>query len=1247
MYFLLLFILCSFNLHAAGLSFEDRIAGQKAIESVYWKHRLWPAENKNPKPGFEEAVSGDLILSKVDDALRKSGALEEMWKRPLLASQLQAEMDRIVKETKDPRMLQDLFDALGNNPERIAECLARPILADRLIRNWYAYDQRFHGELRSRVEKEISTANSLNLRSLSGEYHEMIWKRSDSVGGDVNVNGEEWNALIQKVSDVFQQVPKGPGLRLPINQISKLQENESEFYVTTILEKSDDAIKIGSMRWEKTSFRKWWSESKSKFQLKSIAKSYTYKLPENIRDGGSCNGEWSRTPSPPVTARLWHSAVWTGTEMIVWGGSWTSYLKDGFKYNPATDVWTPTTLVGAPAVRRMHSAVWTGSEMIIWGGEGCVDENQCFPSDLNDGGRYNPTNDSWLPISSSNAPPGTHFATSVWTGSQMIIWGGIDQNNTPWRYDPAQDLWSAGTTVDAPAGAAANVAVWTGSQMIIWGGSPFPTGKRYNPQTDNWTSMSTLNAPPSAAWPSGIWTGTEMIVWGGSANGVIQNSGGRYNPATDSWNQTNLNNAPIARYSHTAVWTGTKMIVWGGLSDATFPSVIFNDGGIYNPNNDSWTSVNLENAPSKRFVHTAVWSGNEMIIFGGLNGNNTGSRYNPSTDSWVATSTSGVPVGRWIHTAVWTGTEMIVWGGNNLNFDLNSGGTYNPGTNAWSILDDVELLEPRSRHTAVWTGTEMIVWGGSSEGLSQNDGARFNPLTMQWSVTSNTNAPETRYFHTAIWTGSKMIIWGGEFCLTQPTCPSDNALQTGGSYDPITDQWWPTSLTNVPAKRGQHSAIWTGTEMIIWGGDNVLNGLLNSGSRYNPFTDTWNDITSINAPETRKEQTSVWTGDKMIVWGGIDGNDELNTGGVYDPASDSWTNTTLINAPAERYGQRGIWTGDRMIVWGGWNSTTGSLDTGGEYDVLGDSWSPTSTVNPPPPAYFHTAVWTGTHMIVWGGWFQFTEGGLYCTNPSAVLVNPDSYTTEENQTLFVAAPGVLENDTDASGDPLSAVLVTSTSHGILTFNSDGSFQYVPDLDFSGTDSFEYYATDGNQNSYTTTVTLTINSSCLYCDDFEDGVLDSNWTYKRTWNEAAGSLNGDGTAKKAIAIASPVFNGCTNCTADFVVQSSGGSLSKVWMYSWYVDKKNSIELMMKEDKDKWILRDRFNGVVVSKFKASQQIIPNVIYNVRMSYDGNQIQVFVNDFQNAIITFVPAHTISPGTIGLKVVNTDVSLQSISVY
>ena len=63
------------------------------------------------------------------------------------------------------------------------------------------------------------------------------------------------------------------------------------------------------------------------------------------------------------------TAVWTGTEMIIWGGVFdTTGASAGGRYNPATDSWTPTSTINAPSGREDHTAVWTGTEMIVWGG---------------------------------------------------------------------------------------------------------------------------------------------------------------------------------------------------------------------------------------------------------------------------------------------------------------------------------------------------------------------------------------------------------------------------------------------------------------------------------------------------------------------------------------------------------------------------------------------------------------------------------------------------------------------------------------------------------------------------------------------------------------------------------------------------------------------------------------------------------------------------------------------------------------
>src|SRR5438045_4032150 len=97
------------------------------------------------------------LEKKVEDYLRNSQALEDYWQRPITADQLQAEMDRMAQHSKQPEVLEELFEALGNDPFVIAECLARPALSERLLTNWYAYDQRVHGDLKQRAEADLQS----------------------------------------------------------------------------------------------------------------------------------------------------------------------------------------------------------------------------------------------------------------------------------------------------------------------------------------------------------------------------------------------------------------------------------------------------------------------------------------------------------------------------------------------------------------------------------------------------------------------------------------------------------------------------------------------------------------------------------------------------------------------------------------------------------------------------------------------------------------------------------------------------------------------------------------------------------------------------------------------------------------------------------------------------------------------------------------------------------------------------------
>ena len=999
------------------LTFAERVAYQRAIEDVYWRHRIWPKERPDPKPALDAVMSQTQLEKKVADYLRNSQALEDYWQRPITAEQLQAEMDRIARYTKQPEVLRELFDALGNDPFVIAECLARPALAERLLTNWYAYDQRIHGELKQRAETDLLAHPTIEqLKQTSGKYSEIELVKNDSAHEEANrstkqavkLNSREWDENIERLASQFHsQKIVGQGRRLPGEELAAgagalqraaphvgttsrdawsqiktgvltpLQEDRDHYYASAVVNNTDDHLKLATVSWPKEPLESWLSRAQSQVPKAMLAAGAGYTLSKILQGSGECMDDtWTATAGPPV-ARSRHTAVWTGSEMIIWGGYYVGVygVNTGGRYNPSTDSWTATSTVNAPDGRSSHTAVWTGTEMIVWGGTGSG-------VNFNTGGRYYPTTDSWTATGTANAPSARSLHTATLTGSEMIVWGGYNgvQLDTGGRYNPNTDSWTATGTLNAPSARDYHTAVWTGSEMIVWGGhyglnDVLNTGGRYNPTTDSWTATSTANAPSARFLHTATWTGNEMIVWGGTNFGPPFNTGGRYDPGTNSWTGTNTANAPGGRYAHTAVWTESEMIVWGG--DGNSGEV--NTGGRYNPSTNSWAATSMVGVPSARAYHPAVWTGNEMIVWGGgLDPVNTGGRYNPSTDSWTPTGANNAPTARGSHTAVWTGSEMIVWGGTTSSGSFfNTGGKYNPSTDSWIATSTASAPDARARHTAVWTGIEMTVWGGYDGTNYWNTGGNYNPSADSWVATTMANAPDARYSHTAVWSGSEMIVWGGYE-------NSGNYLSTGGRYNPSTNGWTATSITSAPDGRYRHTAVWSGSEMIIWGGYGN-SGEVNTGGRYNPGTNSWTATSTANAPTARFVHTAVWTGSEMIIWGGVvDGLPpvSLYTGGGYSAVTDSWTATSIANVPHARDSHTAVWTGSEMIVWGGgyWmdNDDHVTLNTGGRYNPGTNSWTATSTVNAPTARADHTAVWTGSEMIVWGGFYLTNTGGRYC-----------------------------------------------------------------------------------------------------------------------------------------------------------------------------------------------------------------------------------------------------------------------------
>src|SRR5262249_34786851 len=307
-----------------------------------------------------------------------------------------AEMDRMAQHTRRPDVLRELFEALGDDPFVIAECLARPVLAQRLLT-----------ELNDRDRvKKVAAIETRSLPSSLAAAHRGF-----------------------------------------------------TFYL------ADPSARLTSI-------------------AKAVQVNRPYQLPVIANPSGGCiDDTWTgQSPTKWPPGRCLHTTVWTGSEMIIWGGGGPTPVNTGGRYTPSTDSWMATSTTNAPSARDLHTAVWTGSEMIVWGGFDGINGR------LNTGGRYNPGTDSWTATSTTNAPTRRERHTAVWTGSEMIVWGGfnfpIGDLNTGGMYNPVTDTWTPTCTTNAPTGREDHTAVWTGSEMIVWGGvdsfgNLFNTGGKY------------------------------------------------------------------------------------------------------------------------------------------------------------------------------------------------------------------------------------------------------------------------------------------------------------------------------------------------------------------------------------------------------------------------------------------------------------------------------------------------------------------------------------------------------------------------------------------------------------------------------------------------------------------------------------------------------------------------------------------------------------------------------------------------
>ncbi len=178
------------------LTFAERVAYQRAIEEVYWRHRIWPKENLKPKPPLDAVISHAQLEEKVQDYLRKSELVTAQRGVPITAVELQAEIDRMANHSKQRDVLRELFEALGNDPLVIAECLGRPVLAERTLAT--------NASLKEQLQTERSRAGKQTTKAVGAPDSSYVLPQGRSpfgfvfnylnTGGKYNPNANSWTS---------------------------------------------------------------------------------------------------------------------------------------------------------------------------------------------------------------------------------------------------------------------------------------------------------------------------------------------------------------------------------------------------------------------------------------------------------------------------------------------------------------------------------------------------------------------------------------------------------------------------------------------------------------------------------------------------------------------------------------------------------------------------------------------------------------------------------------------------------------------------------------------------------------------------------------------------------------------------------------------------------------------------------------------------------------------------------------------
>jgi len=596
---------------------------------------------------------------------------------------------------------------------------------------------------------------------------------------------------------------------------------------------------------------------------------------------------------------------------------------------------------------RFSFALSTGSEVVVFTTTDtvcdAVDPTSCGPSNDPDqvlatgGAAYDASTDTWRRIS----PPPIGFARS----QAQVIDGRIYALGRTNRTD-------------------------TAIQLI-----------RYDPRSDTWTRLASSDTPSFGIWEKSTTYGDQLVVYDPAPHvGTVADAA--FDTSTETWRE--LPTDPI--FSDGNVRSGSRQLVeWGsrlyrfaGVQVIPTPGSIQPEYTVHPVeriavlDDGKWRPLDVASTASES-MGAGTWAETgdhlTMVDPAALNPYSKGAQVNGAASLTFDPKTrrlSDVPNPLPPPGELFGAFDIVSNGSAMAVLYPTWGAVLDPATESWETIE-VPGKQRLSGFASSFTGDQLLFWGGhvdpmgSGSTVRSTDGWIWTPSTSNSSsatASSSTTRPSTTVpagtsisqlaagswrdvpmppvpmggDAGVVWTGTRLFAWGG---TSDPTKFQVQGISRRAAlYDPTSRKWRRTSEAPI-VSRSNPTTVWTGSEVLIWGGLDASRHVVDDGAAYDPATDTWRILPRADAPGTGTRtpgvrptmQTAVWTGTELAVFTPIDptSTDATTIGqAFYDPTTDAWRGRGpehQARAGNRLAGIDAVVVNRKVLVWLSWSST--------------------------------------------------------------------------------------------------------------------------------------------------------------------------------------------------------------------------------------------------------------------------------------------------------------------------------------